>query len=87
MERAAPPAKMPPHKSTGIELVEQSELWSTYKLADGAVVRCRVTLHNFRRTDLYDDAGMPIYTFAEPQLQVYVDPPESLRKKAVTDLS
>lgn len=86
MEMAQPPNKMPPHKSEAVDVESQEELWCTYRLKDGTVIKARVTLFGFRRTTLFNEDDTPLYTFQQPQLQIFTDPPESLRKKAVTDL-
>lgn len=49
--------------TTSIEVVEATEPWSTYRLADGTTIRAKLRVHSFFRWNgHYDLEGRPVYS-------------------------
>ena len=67
---------------TTVAIDESTERWSDVKLADGTLVKIKMSVISAARANgQYDAVGNPIYSFdMSPQL-VVVDVPPGLKKK------
>jgi hypothetical protein len=62
-----------------VRVVDQSELWSTYSLDDGTVIRLKhAVVRIFRLVDRYTPEGDPVYS-AQTQAVTCADSPANLR--------
>ena len=63
-----------------VSVVKSEEPWSRYELDDGSVVRVKPVVAKVLRTSEFDNNGNPIYQATTGNF-VFVDAPESLKKK------
>ena len=65
-----------------VQVEESSERWSEFTLADGTVIRAKVTITSAIRVDgHYDPLGNPVYTTNMTPVLSIVSVPDALLKK------
>jgi hypothetical protein len=65
-----------------VPIEEVSEKWNEYKLADGSVIRGRLTVLGAARIpDEYDNEGNPIYIFRSGNVFSVIEAPDNLKRK------
>ena len=68
-------------EATPIEVNQSTELWNTYMLDDGSMLRLKVIVTNVNRIDnMYDAEGSPVYAIKSTNI-AKVDAPDILKKK------
>ena len=69
-------------QGSDVPIIESSEVWSEYKLEDGATLRVKFAVGSFvRLADQQDPEGNPVYLVKGTVVSVPIVP-ESLQKKA-----
>jgi hypothetical protein len=67
---------------TEVQVDESTERWSDFKLADGTLVRAKITIISAVRVDgQYDPQGNPMYAVNMAPTMAVVEVPAHLRKK------
>jgi len=62
-----------------VEVLESSETWNTYKVADGSLIKVKLVAMKVLRTEAYRPDGNPIYVFHSQNVMT-VTSPDELRK-------
>ncbi|MGC2412752.1 MAG: hypothetical protein WA459_08660 [Stellaceae bacterium] len=69
-------------QGTEVQVEESSERWSEFTMADGTVIRAKVTLLSAVRVDgQYDPAGNPLYLSNVQPVITISSVPQELKKK------
>lgn len=68
-------------KAESLDVVQSTERWSEYRLADGSVIKAKVTIVSAKRLDgKFDVTGKPIYNLdAAVTLAIEEIPPELMK--------
>ena len=69
-------------EGVNVAVEETTERWSEVKLADGTILRVKMTVVGAVRTDTFDLAGNPTYSLNMAPVIAVIEVPANLKKQA-----
>ncbi len=70
-------------EAENVQIKEENELWNTYKLSDGSIMKVKIVVTNVKRLKKFQPDGSPIYLIQSQNVLRMENIPKELMGKAI----